>query len=74
VVAKQKSEVAALSPNEIVRLRDGRKYFGYGPTTLTDKIKTGEIPAPIKLGDRARGWLGSQILEWQRQRVEAGND
>jgi predicted DNA-binding transcriptional regulator AlpA len=51
-----------LGRNEIVRLRDGRRYFGYGPTTLAEKIKAGEIPEPIRLGDRARG---RQIIEWQ---------
>lgn len=59
-----------LGPNEIVRKRDGHKYFGYKHTTLDEKIKAGEIPAPIKLGKRAVGWLGSQIIEWQRQLIE----
>ena len=52
-----------LSPNEIVRLKHGKKYFGYGPTVIAEKIKAGEIPEPMRLGGRARGWLGSQILE-----------
>jgi predicted DNA-binding transcriptional regulator AlpA len=71
VTAKQqKTEVTALSPNEVVRLKHGKKYFGYGPTVLAEKIRAGEIPEPVRLGDRARGWLGSQIIEWQRRLVE----
>jgi predicted DNA-binding transcriptional regulator AlpA len=70
VKTKTKSVTTALSPHEIVRLRDGRRYFGYGPTTLAEKIKLGEIPKPVRLGDRARGWLGSQIINWQKQLIE----
>ena len=63
----RKEATAELLPNQIVRKKDGSKFFGYRPTTLQSKIDAGEIPAPIKLGDRAVGWLGSQILEWQEQ-------
>jgi predicted DNA-binding transcriptional regulator AlpA len=63
--------VEKLSPNQIIRKRDGEKYFGYKHTQLDAKIKAGEIPAPIKIGTRACGWLGSQIIEWQRQLIEA---
>ena len=62
---------AELLPNEIIRLCDGKKFFGFGPTALAEKIKNGEIPKPIKLGVRARGWTGAQIIEWQKQRMEA---
>jgi predicted DNA-binding transcriptional regulator AlpA len=58
-----------LSPNQIIRKRDGEKYFGYRHTQLDEKIKSGAIPEPIKLGPRARGWLGSQILEWQARLI-----
>jgi len=33
-------------------------------------IKAGEIPAPIKLGARARGWTGAQIIEWQARLIK----
>jgi predicted DNA-binding transcriptional regulator AlpA len=59
-----------LGPNEILRKRDGHKYFGYKHTTLDDMIKAGEIPAPIKLGARARGWTGAQIIEWQARLIK----
>lgn len=68
---KEKSE--ELDPNQIVRMSEGRKYFGYKHTQLDEKIKTGEIPAPIPLSDsgRAKGWLGHQIIEHQRARMAA---
>jgi predicted DNA-binding transcriptional regulator AlpA len=58
-----------IHPNEIVRLKDGPKYYGLSPTQIDAKIKTGEIPAPIPLSasGRAKGWLGHQIIDHQRR-------
>jgi predicted DNA-binding transcriptional regulator AlpA len=68
-------QVTELGPNDIVRKRDGAKYFGYKHTQIDEQIKRGAIPKPIKLGPRAVGWLGSQIIDWQRRLVEdAGGD
>ena len=62
-----------LSPHEIVRPAQARKYFGFGHSQLSEKIKSGEIPTPIRLTDSGRsiGWLGSQIIEWQEERLAA---
>jgi hypothetical protein len=60
-----KTEVTALSPNEVVRLKHG-KIFGYGPTVLAEKFE------PVKFlsqsGSVTAPWLArSQIIEWQRR-------
>ena len=50
------AEVGELRPNEIVRRSNGPKYFGYSLTIIDEKIKSGEIPEPM----RTRGtsaWL-----------------
>jgi predicted DNA-binding transcriptional regulator AlpA len=62
-----------LVPDQIYRASEARKYFGYKATQLDEKIKTGEIPAPIYLSDtgRARGWFGRQIIKWQSEREAA---
>jgi predicted DNA-binding transcriptional regulator AlpA len=60
----------ALGPHQIIRKSEGYRYFGYKHTTLDEKIKSGEIPKPIHLGKRARGWTGQQILDWQRRLIE----
>jgi predicted DNA-binding transcriptional regulator AlpA len=69
----KKSEPRPLVPDEIYRPHEARHFFGYRPTQLDEKIKAGEIPAPLPLSDsgRAVGWLGSQIIEWQAKRVAA---
>jgi hypothetical protein len=65
--------ISELDPNQIIRLRHGRKYFGFGPTQLDLKIKSGEVPKPLALSDtgHAKGWLGSQIIAHQRRLLEA---
>jgi predicted DNA-binding transcriptional regulator AlpA len=62
-----------LDPGQFYRRGEGWKYFGYKSTQLDEKIKSGEIPAPISLSDsgRACGWFGRQILAWQAEREAA---
>jgi predicted DNA-binding transcriptional regulator AlpA len=61
----------SLDPDEIFRPARAKKYFGYGISQLYLKVKTGEIPAPIKLSasGSAVGWLGSQIIAFHRTRL-----
>jgi predicted DNA-binding transcriptional regulator AlpA len=67
------ADVKELSPNDIVRLKDGERYFGFKGTQLKVKIMSGEIPRPIPLSDsgRALGWLGRQIIDHQRKLIAA---
>lgn len=62
-----------LHPNEIVRYKDGQKYFGYKKTHLPDKIRDGTVPAPFRLSSdgRAKGWTGQQIIDHQRKLLAA---
>jgi predicted DNA-binding transcriptional regulator AlpA len=66
---KELPPLPPLSPNEIVRWVDGPRYFGSQHTQMQLFIKLGEIPEPMVLCGRARGWLGSTIIEWQRKRA-----
>ena len=72
---KEKEEKKELEPNEIVRKRDGAKYFGLKHTQIDEAIDKGLIPAPFQLyeGGRATGWTGAMILEHQRKRIAAKN-
>jgi predicted DNA-binding transcriptional regulator AlpA len=66
-------KIEELHPNQIVRMNEGPKFFGYKATQLPEKIKSGEIPAPFPLSDtgRAKGWTGRQIIEHQSRRLAA---
>jgi predicted DNA-binding transcriptional regulator AlpA len=60
-----------LDPNEIFRPARAMKYFGLRHSQLALKVKSGELPAPIKLSasGSAVGWLGSQIIEYHKTRL-----
>jgi hypothetical protein len=56
-------------------MREGPRYFGYRHTQLDEKIRSGEIPAPLSLSasGRAKGWLGRQIIEHHRRLLALAN-
>src|SRR5437588_10448406 len=66
---KEKPPLPPLSPHEIVRWVDGPRYFGVQHTNMQMFIRLGQIPAPMVLCGRARGWLGQTIIDWQQERM-----
>jgi prophage regulatory protein len=58
-------------PYRLVRERDLPAYAGLKRTQISELIKRGEFPRPIKLsnGGRAKAWLEEELLIWQRQRL-----
>ena len=68
---KRPSDPGPINPSFTYRWCEGPRFFGLGHTVLAAKIESGEIPEPISITDsgRARGWLGQQILDWQRERL-----
>jgi prophage regulatory protein len=57
--------------NRIIRERDVDNYCGLKRTQRVELIRRGEFPKPILLADggRARGYLESELIAWQRQRI-----
>jgi hypothetical protein len=41
------------------------RYLGYAGTRLLEKIRAGEIEAPIVLSARCCGWFGRDLLRMQ---------
>ncbi len=48
----------------ILRRNQVQSRTGLPRSTLYDKIKSGEFPAPISLGVHSVGWLESEISAW----------
>ena len=53
----------------IFRSADLKSVTGYNRTYIYELIKVGKFPAPIRLGPNAVGWLESDIVAWQRERI-----
>jgi prophage regulatory protein len=48
----------------ILRLPSVITRAGLSRSTIYKKVSAGEFPKPIRLGDRAVGWVESEIDDW----------
>lgn len=55
----------------IIRLPDVMARTGLSRSSVFLKVKTGDMPPPIKLGVRATGWVAEEVDNWIKQRVAA---
>ncbi len=53
----------------ILRLPIVKKRTGLSRSTIYVRINEGVFPKPINLGERAVGWLESEIESWIEQQV-----
>jgi prophage regulatory protein len=53
----------------ILRLPQVKGRCGLGRASIYAGVKNGTFPAPIKLGERAVGWLASSIDAWIQTRI-----
>ncbi len=44
---------------------------GLSRSTLYDRMRAGKFPRPVPLGDKAVGWLESDIAKWIEERIAA---
>ena len=55
----------------ILRLPSVRERTGLSRSSIYLRISEGRFPRPISLGERAVGWLESEITAWLNRRIEA---
>jgi prophage regulatory protein len=69
--SSQRKAMSDARPYRLVRERDLPAYAGLRRTQISELIKRGEFPRPIRLSDRgrAKAWLEHELLIWQRQRL-----
>lgn len=53
----------------INRLPEVKHRTGLSRSTIYRQIKAGEFPAPVPLGQRAVGWLSSDVDQFIESRV-----
>lgn len=54
----------------ILRRKQVEARTGLARSTIYDRVKAGTFPAPISLGDKAVGWIESEINDWLNARIE----
>ena len=59
------------TPPRILRLPLVRERTGLSRSSIYLRISEGRFPRPVSLGERAVGWLESEITEWLKERIEA---
>ena len=55
----------------ILRLPGVRARTGLSRSTIYLRISQGRFPKPISLGERAVGWVESEVNEWLNRQIEA---
>jgi prophage regulatory protein len=59
-----------VQPNDrILRLQAVLEFCAISETQLFDLIRRGQFPRPIKISDRGRGWLWSELRAWLDARI-----
>ena len=54
----------------IIRLKEVIDCTGLGRSTIYKYISEGSFPKPVSLGDRAVGWVESEVHDWILARIE----
>ena len=58
-----------------ILLRDEvERATGLPRSTIYEKIAKGSFPKPIRLSERAVGWLETEIEAWQKARIAQRNE
>ena len=53
----------------ILRLNKVKDRTGLSRSTIYLRIQEGTFPKPIKLGERAVGWLENEVDGWLKQQI-----
>ena len=55
----------------LIRRPEVEKRTGLSRSSLYDKIRNQEFPAPVSLGASAVAWIESEVNAWIQARIEA---
>ena len=58
----------------ILRRKQVEARTGLSRSTIYDRIKAGTFPAPISLGEKAVGWIESEVDAWLTARMQASRE
>lgn len=54
----------------ILRLPEVKSRTGLSRSTIYLRVNDGTFPAPVSLGERAVGWIESEVQQWIDEKIE----
>ena len=68
--SKQPQNISTLHSNDrVLRWPEVQNRVGLCRSHVHNLVIQGKFPSPIKLGERASGWLEREITEWLESRI-----
>lgn len=58
----------AFRGDRVIRATEAARMLGVGRTSFYELVKGKDFPRPIALGERARGFLESELVGWLKSR------
>ena len=58
----------------IIRLPEVISLTGLSKSTLYKKVQAGTFPSQVSLGDRAVGWIASEVNDWIDGQITCSRD
>lgn len=58
----------AVTPR-VLNVRGVATYLSIGESTVWARVAAGTFPAPVPLGEKARGWLVEDVDGWLAERI-----
>lgn len=59
------------APTRLLRREEVESRTGLSTSTLYQRMLDGKFPKPVPLGEKARGWVESEIDDWIGARIAA---
>jgi prophage regulatory protein len=59
-----------MSLQRILRRPEVEAATGLSTTTIYERMALGTFPRPVPLGSNSVGWLETEIVSWQRARID----
>ncbi|MBB1061862.1 helix-turn-helix transcriptional regulator [Marilutibacter spongiae] len=53
----------------LLRLPQVQASTGLSRSEIYRRVRSGDFPAPVKLGERASAWVEREIVEWAARRI-----
>jgi prophage regulatory protein len=53
----------------LIRLPEVQQLTGLGRSAIYNKVASGELAPPVKIGPRASAWVESEVYDWIESRI-----